>query len=74
SAVLHGLGLCGDHGGQLEHGPAPLHHLNFLKLGKVKHYNYCLIYNVQRDFIIQTPWELSRGGESIRKLKLANIE
>uniref|UniRef100_A0A8C9MKK1 Peptidyl-prolyl cis-trans isomerase n=1 Tax=Serinus canaria TaxID=9135 RepID=A0A8C9MKK1_SERCA len=28
--------------------------LNFLKLCKVKDYNYCLIYNVQRDFITQT--------------------
>uniref|UniRef100_A0A8C5TQI6 Peptidyl-prolyl cis-trans isomerase n=1 Tax=Malurus cyaneus samueli TaxID=2593467 RepID=A0A8C5TQI6_9PASS len=41
--------------------------LNFLKLCKVKYYNYCLIYNVQRDFIIQTgdPMGTGRGGESI---------
>ncbi|XP_005430011.1 peptidyl-prolyl cis-trans isomerase-like 4 [Geospiza fortis] len=41
--------------------------LNFLKLCKVKYYNYCLIYNVQRDFIIQTgdPTGTGRGGESI---------
>ncbi|XP_077639235.1 peptidyl-prolyl cis-trans isomerase-like 4 [Lonchura striata] len=41
--------------------------LNFLKLCKVKYYNYCLIYNVQRDFIIQTgdPMGTGHGGESI---------
>ncbi|XP_054488098.2 peptidyl-prolyl cis-trans isomerase-like 4 [Agelaius phoeniceus] len=41
--------------------------LNFLKLCKIKYYNYCLIYNVQRDFIIQTgdPTGTGRGGESI---------
>lgn len=41
--------------------------LNFLKLCKVKFYNYCLIHNVQRDFIIQTgdPTGTGRGGESV---------
>ncbi|XP_066461535.1 peptidyl-prolyl cis-trans isomerase-like 4 isoform X1 [Eleutherodactylus coqui] len=41
--------------------------LNFLKLCKIKYYNYCLIHNVQRDFIIQTgdPSGSGRGGESI---------
>ncbi|XP_048344919.1 peptidyl-prolyl cis-trans isomerase-like 4 isoform X2 [Sphaerodactylus townsendi] len=41
--------------------------LNFLKLCKIKYYNYCLIHNVQRDFIIQTgdPQGTGRGGESI---------
>ncbi|XP_048452524.1 peptidyl-prolyl cis-trans isomerase-like 4 isoform X3 [Rhincodon typus] len=41
--------------------------LNFLKLCKIKYYNYCLIHNVQRDFIIQTgdPTGSGRGGESI---------
>ncbi|KAJ8270767.1 hypothetical protein GJAV_G00119060 [Gymnothorax javanicus] len=41
--------------------------LNFLKLCKIKFYNYCLIHNVQRDFIIQTgdPTGTGRGGESI---------
>ncbi|NXR94538.1 PPIL4 protein, partial [Hypocryptadius cinnamomeus] len=41
--------------------------LNFLKLCKVKYYNYCLIYDVQQDFIIQTgdPTGTGRGGESI---------
>uniref|UniRef100_A0A8C5USC9 Peptidyl-prolyl cis-trans isomerase n=1 Tax=Microcebus murinus TaxID=30608 RepID=A0A8C5USC9_MICMU len=41
--------------------------LNFLKLCKIKYYNYCLIHNVQRDFIIQTgdPTGTGRGGESI---------
>ncbi|KAF7253684.1 Peptidyl-prolyl cis-trans isomerase-like 4 [Varanus komodoensis] len=41
--------------------------LNFLKLCKIKYYNYCLIHNIQRDFIIQTgdPQGTGRGGESI---------
>ncbi|XP_069811750.1 peptidyl-prolyl cis-trans isomerase-like 4 [Dendropsophus ebraccatus] len=41
--------------------------LNFLKLCKIKYYNYCLIHNVQRDFIIQTgdPLGTGRGGESV---------
>ncbi|XP_077206304.1 peptidyl-prolyl cis-trans isomerase-like 4 [Paroedura picta] len=41
--------------------------LNFLKLCKIKYYNYCLIHNVQRDFIIQTgdPQGTGRGGESM---------
>uniref|UniRef100_A0A1A8J2P9 Peptidyl-prolyl cis-trans isomerase n=1 Tax=Nothobranchius kuhntae TaxID=321403 RepID=A0A1A8J2P9_NOTKU len=41
--------------------------LNFLKLCKIKYYNYCLIHNVQRDFIVQTgdPTGTGRGGESI---------
>ncbi|KAK3506734.1 hypothetical protein QTP70_018860 [Hemibagrus guttatus] len=41
--------------------------LNFLKLCKIKYYNYCLIHNVQRFFIIQTgdPTGTGRGGESV---------
>ncbi|XP_005993416.1 peptidyl-prolyl cis-trans isomerase-like 4 [Latimeria chalumnae] len=41
--------------------------LNFLKLCKIKYYNFCLIHNVQRDFIIQTgdPTGTGRGGESV---------
>ncbi|XP_053499062.1 peptidyl-prolyl cis-trans isomerase-like 4 isoform X4 [Ictalurus furcatus] len=41
--------------------------LNFLKLCKINYYNYCLIHNVQRDFIIQTgdPTGSGRGGESV---------
>ncbi|XP_042297240.1 LOW QUALITY PROTEIN: peptidyl-prolyl cis-trans isomerase-like 4 [Sceloporus undulatus] len=41
--------------------------LNFLKLCKIKYYNYCLIHNIQRDFIVQTgdPQGTGRGGESI---------
>ncbi|XP_051951269.1 peptidyl-prolyl cis-trans isomerase-like 4 [Xyrauchen texanus] len=41
--------------------------LNFLKLCKIKYYNYCLIHNVQRDFIIQMgdPTGTGRGGESV---------
>uniref|UniRef100_A0A8D0GIF3 Peptidyl-prolyl cis-trans isomerase n=1 Tax=Sphenodon punctatus TaxID=8508 RepID=A0A8D0GIF3_SPHPU len=41
--------------------------LNFLKLCKIKYYNYCLIHNVQKDFIIQTgdTQGTGRGGESV---------
>ncbi|KAK7907552.1 hypothetical protein WMY93_016164 [Mugilogobius chulae] len=41
--------------------------LNFLKLCKIKYYNFSLIHNVQRDFIIQTgdPTGTGRGGESV---------
>uniref|UniRef100_A0A7N8XH24 Peptidyl-prolyl cis-trans isomerase n=1 Tax=Mastacembelus armatus TaxID=205130 RepID=A0A7N8XH24_9TELE len=41
--------------------------LNFLKLCKIKYYNYCLIHSVQRDFIVQTgdPTGTGRGGESV---------
>ncbi|XP_024147084.1 peptidyl-prolyl cis-trans isomerase-like 4 [Oryzias melastigma] len=41
--------------------------LNFLKLCKIKYYNYCLFHNVQRDFMAQTgdPTGSGRGGESI---------
>uniref|UniRef100_A0AAV2KCM6 Peptidyl-prolyl cis-trans isomerase n=1 Tax=Knipowitschia caucasica TaxID=637954 RepID=A0AAV2KCM6_KNICA len=41
--------------------------LNFIKLCKIKYYNYCLIHNVQRDFIVQTgdPTGTGRGGESV---------
>uniref|UniRef100_A0A3B4FWA2 Peptidyl-prolyl cis-trans isomerase n=2 Tax=Haplochromini TaxID=319058 RepID=A0A3B4FWA2_9CICH len=41
--------------------------LNFLKLCKIKYYNYCLIHNVQRDFIMQAgdPTGTGRGGESV---------
>lgn len=41
--------------------------LNFLKLCKVKYYNFCCFHNVQRDFMIQTgdPTATGKGGESI---------
>lgn len=41
--------------------------LNFLKLCKVKYYNFCLFHSVQRNFVAQTgdPTGLGRGGESI---------
>uniref|UniRef100_A0A8C5Q097 Peptidyl-prolyl cis-trans isomerase n=1 Tax=Leptobrachium leishanense TaxID=445787 RepID=A0A8C5Q097_9ANUR len=41
--------------------------LNFVKLCKIKYYNYCLIHNVQRDFIIQAgdPTGKGRGGSSV---------
>ncbi|OQV18296.1 Peptidyl-prolyl cis-trans isomerase-like 4 [Hypsibius exemplaris] len=41
--------------------------LNFLKLCKIKYYNYCLLFNIQRDFIAQTgdPTNTGKGGESV---------
>ncbi|GAU97479.1 hypothetical protein RvY_08765 [Ramazzottius varieornatus] len=41
--------------------------LNFLKLCKVKYYNYAVFFNVQRDFIAQTgdPTGTGKGGESV---------
>ncbi|XP_056437641.1 peptidyl-prolyl cis-trans isomerase-like 4 [Gadus chalcogrammus] len=41
--------------------------LNFLKLCKIKYYNYCLFHNVQRDFMVQTgdPTGSGRGGDSV---------
>ncbi|KAI8346212.1 cyclophilin-like domain-containing protein [Mortierella sp. GBAus27b] len=46
---------------------APNTCLNFLKLCKVKYYNFCCFHNVQRDFMIQTgdPTATGQGGESI---------
>ncbi|ORZ21012.1 cyclophilin-like domain-containing protein [Lobosporangium transversale] len=46
---------------------APETCLNFLKLCKVKYYNFCCFHNVQRDFMIQTgdPTATGHGGESI---------
>lgn len=40
---------------------------NFLKLCKMKYYNNCLIFNVQKDFIAQTgdPTGTGKGGSSI---------
>lgn len=41
--------------------------LNFLKLCKMKYYNFCLFHKVQQNFIAQTgdPTGTGRGGESI---------
>ncbi|XP_078698232.1 peptidyl-prolyl cis-trans isomerase-like 4 [Branchiostoma floridae x Branchiostoma belcheri] len=41
--------------------------LNFLKLCKMKYYNFCLFHSVQRNFMVQTgdPTGTGRGGESI---------
>ncbi|XP_033106184.1 peptidyl-prolyl cis-trans isomerase-like 4, partial [Anneissia japonica] len=43
--------------------------LNFLKLCKVKYYNFCLFHSVQRNFIAQTgdPTGSGNGGDSIFK-------
>lgn len=41
--------------------------LNFLKLCKIKYYNNCLFYDIQKDFVAQTgdPDNTGRGGNSI---------
>ena len=41
--------------------------LNFLKLCKIKYYNFCLFHDVKRNFIVQTgdPTGSGDGGESI---------
>ena len=41
--------------------------LNFLKLCKIKYYNFCLFHSVQRNFIAQTgdPQGTGEGGESV---------
>lgn len=41
--------------------------MNFLKLCKMKYYNFCLLFSVQRNFIAQMgdPSSSGRGGESI---------
>ena len=41
--------------------------LNFLKLCKMKYYNYCLFYSVQRNFIAQAgdPQGKGTGGQSV---------
>ncbi|CEM36139.1 unnamed protein product [Vitrella brassicaformis CCMP3155] len=43
---------------------------NFLKLCKIKYYNNCLFYAVQKDFVTQSgdPTNTGRGGDSIFKL------
>ncbi|XP_004342931.1 peptidyl-prolyl cis-trans isomerase-like 4 [Capsaspora owczarzaki ATCC 30864] len=50
---------------------APIASLNFLKLCKLKYYNYCLFHNIQRDFIVQTgdPTNTGRGGTSVFGIK-----
>ncbi|KAF9129783.1 Peptidyl-prolyl cis-trans isomerase cyp6 [Mortierella sp. 14UC] len=49
---------------------APTTCLNFLKLCKVKYYNFCCFHNVQRDFMVQTgdPTATGKGGESVFSL------
>ncbi|KAG9285709.1 hypothetical protein G9A89_002276 [Geosiphon pyriformis] len=41
--------------------------LNFLKLCKIKYYNFCCFHNVQKDFMVQTgdPTATGKGGESL---------
>lgn len=40
---------------------------NFLKLCKIKYYNFCLFHSVQANFIAQTgdPTGIGTGGESV---------
>eukprot|EP00927_Polykrikos_kofoidii_P068326 TRINITY_DN63697_c0_g1_i1.p1 TRINITY_DN63697_c0_g1~~TRINITY_DN63697_c0_g1_i1.p1 ORF type:complete len:443 (+),score=75.78 TRINITY_DN63697_c0_g1_i1:50-1330(+) len=46
---------------------APQMCMNFLKLCKVKYFNNCLIFSVQKDYILQTgdPSNTGKGGTSI---------
>ncbi|KNC85355.1 hypothetical protein SARC_02447 [Sphaeroforma arctica JP610] len=46
---------------------APKACLNFLKLCKIKYYNYCLFHDVQSNFILQTgdPSGTGKGGQSL---------
>ncbi|KAI9140202.1 cyclophilin-like domain-containing protein [Paraphysoderma sedebokerense] len=46
---------------------APQTCLNFLKLCKIKYYNFNLFFNVQKDFMAQTgdPTGTGKGGESV---------
>ncbi|GAB6033587.1 Peptidyl-prolyl cis-trans isomerase-like 4 [Chamberlinius hualienensis] len=41
--------------------------LNFLKLCKIKYYNFCLVHFVQRNFLVQMgdPTGTGRGGDSV---------
>jgi peptidyl-prolyl cis-trans isomerase-like 4 len=41
--------------------------LNFLKLCKIKYYNFCLFHSVQHNFLAQTgdPTGLGKNGESV---------
>lgn len=41
--------------------------LNFLKLCKIKYYNFCCFHNVQKNFMVQTgdPTATGQGGESV---------
>ncbi len=45
----------------------PLACKNFLKLCKLKYYNGCLFFNVQRDFVAQCgdPLGTGKGGNSV---------
>lgn len=40
---------------------------NFLKLCKIKYYNFCLFHSIQANFIAQTgdPTGIGTGGESV---------
>lgn len=46
---------------------APKAATNFLKLCKIKYFNYHLFYNVQKNFSVQTgdPTNSGKGGESV---------
>eukprot|EP00741_Cyanophora_paradoxa_P006828 tig00001042_g6603.t1 len=45
----------------------PLAAKNFLKLAKIKYYNNCEFFKVEKDFIVQTgdPTNTGKGGESV---------
>ena len=46
---------------------APKTCLNFVKLCKLKYYNHCKFFDVQKDFMTQTgdPTNTGNGGESV---------
>mmetsp|Transcript_57213 Transcript_57213/g.165796 ORF Transcript_57213/g.165796 Transcript_57213/m.165796 type:complete len:428 (-) Transcript_57213:29-1312(-) len=50
---------------KVDHAPKACE--NFLKLCKMKYYNNCLVYSVQKDFILQTgdPTNTGKGGASV---------
>jgi peptidyl-prolyl cis-trans isomerase-like 4 len=51
----------------LHHEDCPIACKNFLKLCKMKHYNNCLFFDVQRDFMVRTgdPTNSGKNGESV---------
>jgi peptidyl-prolyl cis-trans isomerase-like 4 len=48
----------------------PIASKNFIKLCKMKHYNNCLFFNVQKDFMVQSgdPTNTGKGGSSLNSM------
>jgi len=57
----------GDISIDLEVDRCPIACKNFLKLCKIKYYNNCIFFSMQRDFVAQTgdPTNTGKGGESV---------